>query len=48
MKKVIECYVTDCSHCKNGRCSLNRIFISNDIYNECSKYNTMCQSYEKK
>ncbi|MBQ8192557.1 MAG: hypothetical protein IJZ46_00575 [Bacilli bacterium] len=44
----IECCVHDCAHCYNGRCKLNCILISNDIKNEYSKYNTMCQSYEKK
>ena len=45
----ICCYVTDCEHCINGcECNLKEIHISNDIKNENSKYNTMCQSYEEK
>ena len=45
----ISCYVTDCIHCINGcTCNLKQIHISNDIKNENSKYNTMCQSYEEK
>lgn len=44
----IECGVRDCDHFENGQCLLSKIFISNDTKNEYSKYNTMCQSYEKK
>ena len=45
----ISCYVTDCEHCIDGcYCGLKEIHISNDIKNENSKYNTMCQSYEEK
>lgn len=45
----IECYVTDCAHCVDGcRCALDRIQISNDIKNENSKFNTMCQSYDER
>ena len=48
-KQKISCYVTDCEHCVNGcYCNLKEIHISNDIKNENSKYNTMCQSYEEK
>lgn len=44
----IECSVTDCIHCISGEeCSLARIYISKDIHNENSMYNTICQSYEE-
>lgn len=46
--QIIECCVRDCRYCTNGKCSLDSILISNDIRNEYSKFNTMCQSYEQK
>ncbi len=46
--KVIECVVTDCINCCNGKCQLDKILITNDNKNEYSKYNTICQSYEQR
>ncbi len=44
----IDCCVTDCVHCENGRtCNLSKIQITKDIRNENSMYNTICQSYEE-
>lgn len=48
MNQKITCTVTDCLHCKEYKCTLKEIQVSNDIKNEYSKYNTMCQSYEEK
>ena len=45
----INCSVKDCTFCIDGdRCSLEKIQIVNDIKNENSMYNTICQSYEEK
>lgn len=44
----IECSVKDCIHCYNGECcTLKKIYISKDIRNENTMYNTICQSYEE-
>jgi hypothetical protein len=44
----INCSVKDCAFCINGEfCGLDKIQIVNDIRNENSMYNTICQSYEE-
>lgn len=47
-KQKIDCAVTDCVHCIDGRrCALSQIQIIKDIRNENTMYNTICQSYEE-
>ncbi len=47
-KQKIDCSVTDCVHCIDGRsCELAKIQICKDIRNENTMYNTICQSYEE-
>lgn len=48
-KQKIECCVRNCKYYKDDNvCGLSKILVTNDIINEDSKYNTMCQSFSEK